>query len=75
MWSNSFYFHMLTIWNANPNSQFMLDSYASVTYCICYMMKLNKTMTNTFKMYKKSNKTNSNFVQTIGSLGKSFQYL
>ena len=49
MWTNSFSRHIPKLWNANTDSQFILDSYATATYCTSYMKKFDKTMTSTFK--------------------------
>ena len=48
-WINSFSKHVPTLWYANTNAQFILDSYAIGTYCSSYMTKMDHTMTSAFK--------------------------
>ena len=42
IWTNNFAQHILLIWGTNNDAQFVLDSYATSTYCSSYMKKLNK---------------------------------
>jgi hypothetical protein len=70
--TNNFSCHIPKDWNANKDSQYVLDSYATTTYCISYMKKLDKTMTMTFKHIREEyQKTNIDVVQTITRLGKT----
>ena len=71
MWTNSFSRHIPKIWNANTDSQFILDSYATTTYCTLYMMKFDKTMTSTFRCIREEHKKkNVDIIKTISKLGK-----
>jgi hypothetical protein len=49
IWTNNFSCHIPKISIANIDSQYVLHSYATTTYCISYMTKLYKTMTMEFK--------------------------
>ena len=72
IWTSSFAQHTLLTWGANTDAQFLLDSYATTTYCISYMTKLDKTMTSMFKLIQSEcQKPNGDIIKTIAILGKS----
>jgi hypothetical protein len=69
---NSFSRHIPKIRNANTNSQFIIDSYATIAYCSSYMIKFDKTMTSTFKRIREEHeKSNIDIMKTISRLGKA----
>jgi hypothetical protein len=68
---NSFAQHIPKIWNVNANSQFIVESYATTTYCISYMKIFDKKMTSTFKRIREEHeKLNIDIMKTIGRIGK-----
>jgi len=44
--NNAFNIFVIHLWFANTNIQFILDPYASITYCTSYMTKINKSITS-----------------------------
>jgi hypothetical protein len=42
---NAFSIHAAHLWFANTNIQFILDPYATTTYCTLYMRRIDKLIT------------------------------
>jgi len=49
IWTNPFGIHVGNLWQANTHVQFILDPYATVSYCTSYWTKINKTITKELK--------------------------
>jgi hypothetical protein len=45
IWTNVFNIHVGPLWEANRNAQFILDPYATTTYCTFYLTKVDKSIT------------------------------
>ena len=61
------------MWFANTDIQFILDPYATATYCTSYMTKVDKSMTTELKSILQiciTDKTNANI--RILKLGNAF---
>ena len=71
-WTNSFSRHVANIWNANIDSQFIVDSFATAMYCSSYMTKFDRTITSTFKRIREEHKKSDvSVIKTISNLGKA----
>jgi hypothetical protein len=44
--TNAFIKHVVHLWFANIDIQFILDPYATTTYCTSYTTKINKSITS-----------------------------
>ena len=51
-WINDFAKEMPGLWKENTGAKYILDSYATTTHVISYIIKLDKTMTTDFKKIK-----------------------
>lgn len=70
--TNSYPRHIPSMWIANTDSQFVLDSYATAMHCNSYMTKEDKTLTYTFKnIHENCLQTKSDIMNTINCLGKA----
>ncbi len=47
--TNSFGIHARNLWQVNTNVQFILDPYATTSYCTFYSIKIDKTITRELK--------------------------
>ena len=71
-WINSFAMDMPNLWNANTNAQYILNAYVASSNCSSYMTKVDKSMTNAFKMICKDHvKKKINVIQMIHTLGNT----
>lgn len=64
---------MKNVWNANIESQYVLNAYASTSYFNSYITKLDKSMTNAFRgIHKDHMKNKIDVIQMICTLGNEF---
>jgi hypothetical protein len=73
IWTIAFSVHVGPLWEANINSQFILDPYAIAIYCISYLTKVDKFVT--WEMQIISNKCKCEETETskwIKKLGNAF---
>jgi len=72
IWNNNFAKAMPTLSNANTDAQFVLNAYATTSYCSSYMTKIDKSMTNAFRRIRKEHKKNEiDAMQMIHKLGNT----
>jgi hypothetical protein len=72
IWNNSFSKDQLVMWNANTNAQYVLNAYASASYCTSYMTKVDKSMTSAFKIIRKEHeKSHIHAMQMVRALGNT----
>ena len=67
IWTNAFARKMLALWYTNTDTQFILDAYATASYCCSYMTKQDTT-TTTY-----DNKTQ--FIHKIGNALLNYQQM
>ncbi len=48
--TNAFGTHVRLLWGANTNAQYILDPYATTLYCISYLTKIDKYVTQEMKI-------------------------
>jgi len=59
IWNNSFSKDQLVMWNANTDTKYFLNAYATTSYCTSYMKKVDKSMTSAFRRIHKEHEKNS----------------
>jgi hypothetical protein len=64
---------MPVIWKENTYAQYMLNAYATTSYCTSYMTKIDKSMTFAFrKICKEHERSHIDAIQMIRTLGNTF---
>ena len=51
---------MSSLWNANTDTQYILNAYATSSYCSSYMTKLDRSMTSAFKKIRTEHEKEKN---------------
>ena len=70
--NNSFAMNMPHLWDANTDSQYVLNAYVASSYCSSYMTKVDKSMTHTFKrIHKEHERKKIDAIQMIRTLGNT----
>jgi hypothetical protein len=72
IWNNSFSKDMPVMWNANTDEKYVLNAYATTSYCTSYMIKVDKSMTSAFRrIHKEHEKSHIDAIQMIRTLGNT----
>jgi hypothetical protein len=53
------------MWNANTDAQYVLNAYATTSYCTWYMTKVDKSMTSAFRRIQKEHEISH--MRTLGN--------
>jgi ATP-dependent DNA helicase PIF1 len=60
------------MWKANTDVQYVLNAYATTSYCTSYMTKIDKSMTSAFrKIHKEHERSHIDAIQMIHTLGNT----
>jgi hypothetical protein len=72
IWNNSFSKYQPVMWNANTDAQYVLNAYATTSYCASYMEKVDKSMTSAFRrIHKEHERNHIDTMQMIRALGNT----
>ena len=70
---NNYMFHLVNVWKANQDIQYVLDPYSCVVYICNYLMKNNKSMSKLLENASKEAKLgNMDLKQSVRHIGNKF---
>ena len=70
---NNYMFHLIDVWKANHDIQYVLDPYSCVVYICDYLMKNNKSMSKLLESASKEAKMgNMDLKQSVRHIGNKF---
>ena len=72
IWNNNFSKDMPFMWNENIDAQYVLNAYATTSYCASYMTKVDKSVTSALRrIHKEHEKIHIDTMQMICALGNT----